>query len=383
MISSGEPNVFNVRQFNARGDGIQNDTQAFLDAWNAACLVEDSVFLIPQSFTFLIWPASFKGPCKSNMTMQIDGTIVAPGSPDQYEPGQRNSWISIVKLTSFSITGIGTIDGRGQTWWNISCKHNPSPGCNDEDAPTALWVFGSTGLNMSGIRIQNSQQMNVAFVSCHDVIVAKIRIENPQNSPNTDGIHIESSTNVTVEHAAIGTGSDDCVSIGSGSSNVVIRDCECGPGHGISIGSLGKGESAAYVSSVLVHRVQITGTMNGLRIKTWQGGRGSASNIRFENVSMSGVANPIIIDQNYCDALRPCSPQGSAVQVKSVEYLHIRGTSATAIATSFDCSASLPCLDLLLHDINLTQSSGAQASASCSNAFGVSSGSVVPASCLA
>ncbi|XP_024529135.1 polygalacturonase [Selaginella moellendorffii] len=316
MISSGEPNVFNVRQFNARGDGIQNDTQAFLDAWNAACLVEDSVFLIPQSFTFLIWPASFKGPCKSNMTMQ------------------------------------------------------------------ALWVFGSTGLNMSGIRIQNSQQMNVAFVSCHDVIVAKIRIENPQNSPNTDGIHIESSTNVTVEHAAIGTG-DDCVSIGSGSSNVVIRDCECGPGHGISIGSLGKGESAAYVSSVLVHRVQITGTMNGLRIKTWQGGRGSASNIRFENVSMSGVANPIIIDQNYCDALRPCSPQGSAVQVKSVEYLHIRGTSATAIATSFDCSASLPCLDLLLHDINLTQSSGAQASASCSNAFGVSSGSVVPASCLA
>lgn len=37
-----------------------------------------------------------------------------------------------------------------------------------------------------------------------------------------------------------------------------------------------------------------------------QGGSGEASNIKFENVEMEEVKNPIIIDQNYCDQDDPC-----------------------------------------------------------------------------
>lgn len=38
-----------------------------------------------------------------------------------------------------------------------------------------------------------------------------------------------------------------------------------------------------------------------------QGGSGSASNIKFQNIEMDNVANPIIIDQNYCDKKKkPC-----------------------------------------------------------------------------
>lgn len=40
-----------------------------------------------------------------------------------------------------------------------------------------------------------------------------------------------------------------------------------------------------------------------------QGGSGSASNIKFMNIEMQSVANPIIIDQNYCDQDKPCKPQ--------------------------------------------------------------------------
>lgn len=46
----------------------------------------------------------------------------------------------------------------------------------------------------------------------------------------------------------------------------------------------------------------ISGTTNGIRIKTWQNspGSSSATNMTFKNISMKGVANPIIIDQMYC-----------------------------------------------------------------------------------
>ena len=63
---------------------------------------------------------------------------------------------------------------------------------------------------------------------------------------------------------------DDCVSIQTGCSNVNIRSVSCGPGHGISIGGLGRSDTKACVSNVTVQNVAMQGTMNGVRIKTWQ-----------------------------------------------------------------------------------------------------------------
>jgi hypothetical protein len=40
-----------------------------------------------------------------------------------------------------------------------------------------------------------------------------------------------------------------------------------------------------------------------------QGGSGNVSNIKFQNIEMNKVTNPIIIDQNYCDQDKPCKQQ--------------------------------------------------------------------------
>lgn len=63
---------------------------------------------------------------------------------------------------------------------------------------------------------------------------------------------------------------DDCISIQTGCSGIFIHDVICGPGHGISIGSLGKDNTRACVSNVTVRDVKMHDTMNGVRIKTWQ-----------------------------------------------------------------------------------------------------------------
>lgn len=63
---------------------------------------------------------------------------------------------------------------------------------------------------------------------------------------------------------------DDCVSIQTGCSNVNIHSVNCGPGHGISIGGLGRDNTKACVSNITVQNVALQQTMNGVRIKTWQ-----------------------------------------------------------------------------------------------------------------
>lgn len=63
---------------------------------------------------------------------------------------------------------------------------------------------------------------------------------------------------------------DDCVSIQTGCSNVYIHDVNCGPGHGISIGGLGKDKTKACVSNITVRNINMRNTMTGVRIKTWQ-----------------------------------------------------------------------------------------------------------------
>lgn len=52
------------------------------------------------------------------------------------------------------------------------------------------------------------------------------------DSPNTDGVHVQLSSGVTIMSSKIGTG-DDCVSVGAGTANLWIENVMCGPGHGI------------------------------------------------------------------------------------------------------------------------------------------------------
>ncbi|ERN07543.1 hypothetical protein AMTR_s00154p00060510 [Amborella trichopoda] len=124
-----------------------------------------------------------------------------------------------------------------------------------------------------------------------------IKISAPADSPNNDGIHIGSSSNITISRSQIGTG-DDCISLGPGSTQVTIDNVYCGPGHGIC---LGKRPKEGDVEGVHVKNCTISGTTNGLRIKTCADSDHSfASNFTYEDIVMNNAANPIIVDQEYC-----------------------------------------------------------------------------------
>ncbi|KAL8142666.1 hypothetical protein V2J09_015698, partial [Rumex salicifolius] len=380
--------IFDIRKFGGVGDGNTDDTDAFRQAWDAACEVESAVLLAPRGYTFMIQSTIFTGPCQSGFVLQIEGSLVAPDGPDSWPQNiSRHQWLVFYRVNELSLQGGGLIDGKGENWWDLPCKpHRGVNGTTIEgpcDSPIAIRFFMSSNLTVKNLRIKSSPQFNFRFDNCKNVHIESIFISAPALSPNTDGIHIENTNNVEIYNSFISNG-DDCVSIGSGCYDVDIRNITCGPSHGISIGSLGNHNSRACVHNITVRDSTIKLSSNGVRIKTWQGGYGSVSGVIFSNLHMDSVRNPIIIDQYYCSG-RGCSNKTAAVLVSDIVYSNIKGTyDVRSPPMHFGCSDSVPCTNITLSEVELLPAYGDYVlDPFCWNAYGnMQTMTIPPVSCL-
>uniref|UniRef100_A0A0E0CXA0 Polygalacturonase n=1 Tax=Oryza meridionalis TaxID=40149 RepID=A0A0E0CXA0_9ORYZ len=288
--------------------------------------------------------------CRNAAPVQIRGTLEAPSNRSVWLDRDLQEWITFDNIDHLRVLGGGTLNGNGHQWWINSCKTDRSMRC--VTGPTALYFRRCNHLLVEGLQIRDSMQMHVVIAYSWRVLVSRLLITAPGWSPNTDGIHVSNSREVLISGCIISTG-DDCISIVTGSMFIRATGIFCGPGHGISIGSLGANKSWAHVSDVLVEKATLVGTTNGVRIKTWQGGDGHAERITFQDISMHNVTNPVIIDQNYCDSMTPCHEQGSAVAINNIRYRNIRGTSSSKVAINFACSNSVHCDGIVMQDVFL------------------------------
>lgn len=111
----------------------------------------------------------------------------------------------------------------------------------------------------------NSKFFHMALLGCHNFKGSGITITAPATSPNTDGIHLEGNSGVTIASSKIRTG-DDCVSIGHGNSFVTISGITCGPGHGIRSGiCISTNASQPYIFSYAV--ITVSEAWGGTRTK--------------------------------------------------------------------------------------------------------------------
>ncbi|KAI3851694.1 hypothetical protein MKX03_022339 [Papaver bracteatum] len=333
--------VFNVMDSGAVGNGRKNDTQAFLDAWRKTCeaTADSPTMVIPEGVTFLLHRISFEGPCKSaNPHVQVSGKVLAPTKSSWVGP--IDYWIQFSEVNGLVITGSDV---------------------------SALKMSGCDELEIRGLRHVNSQRNHISLSDCRNVTVSGITIKAPEDSPNTDGIDISHSTNIRIEHSNIGTG-DDCVAINGGCSDINITNVACGPGHGISLGA---NRATEEVERVRVQNCNFTDTLNGARIKTWQGGSGCAKDILFEQIKLERVHHPIVIDQYYCNGGHHCTEYPSAVKVSDVVFDGIRGSSTNIIVINLNCSKTVACTNITMNQIDIeTIKSEATASSYCINALG-------------
>ncbi|KAH6809306.1 Pectin lyase-like superfamily protein [Perilla frutescens var. frutescens] len=369
--------TYNIFDLGANPNGQIDSTNSMSKAWSLACAsIIPSTIYVPQG-RFMLKHLHFKGPCTNKaITFLLDGTLVAPLYNDYGAIGNIPHWLLFERADGVSIRG-GVLDARGAALW--ACKTNGSNNCTT--GFTTLAISNSKNVRISGLTSVNSQMFHIVINGCENVMLQGARVLASGNSPNTDGIHVQLSRGVTILNSQIGTG-DDCISIGPGAADLWIENVGCGPGHGISIGSLGKDYEEAGVQNVTVKSVTFQNTQNGLRIKTWgRPSKGFVKDVVFQHAIMSNVQNPILIDQNYCPSNINCPGQKSGVKISNVTYQDIQGTSATNVAVKFDCSETSPCHGIRLENVNLSYQNRS-ARATCFNAGGTTAGIVEPSSCL-
>ncbi|KAK9735857.1 hypothetical protein RND81_04G233000 [Saponaria officinalis] len=369
--------VYNVLQFGAKPNGKVDTSKAFLKSWNKACKTDRPTIIEVPKGRFLLKPLTFKGnKCNNqNITLSIKGSLIAP--MDHRILGKVENWITFKAVTGVSIVG-GVLDARGPSWW--SCKTSGNVDCSD--GATTLRMLNSNNVHISGLTSLNSQMFHIGINGCQNVHIEGVDVIASADSPNTDGIHVQSSMHVTIINSTMRTG-DDCISIGPGVKNVHIEDILCGPGHGISIGSLGWTEKESGVQNVTVKSVVISNTTNGLRIKSWaRPSTGFVQDILYQNIKLQHVENPIIVDQNYCPNHQNCPNKESGIKISNVIYSGIYGTSATKEAITFECSTTYPCTSIKLENINITSSFNQKVISICTNVVGLALGMVQPKSCF-
>ncbi|OIW02934.1 hypothetical protein TanjilG_29710 [Lupinus angustifolius] len=358
-ICKAQPVTIDIKKFGAQNGDI---TQAFINAWKEACAATSNVKIVIPKGTYKMSGVEVKGPCKAPIEIQVDGTIQAPADPSQLKGAEQ--WVTIGYVSHFTLSGHGIFDGQGATAW----KQNKC-GSNKSCARRAM-NLGFNFLNHSIVRditSKDSKYFHVNVLSCNNFTFDGFKVSAPHDSVNTDGIHIGRSNDVKVLNTKIATG-DDCVSLGDGNTRLVVKNVECGPGHGISVGSLGMYDNEDPLDDFLVKNVTIKNADNGVRIKSWPSSPVSitVTNMRFEDITMVNVSNPIIIDQEYCPWNECSKKSPSKIQISKVFFKNIKGTSATKEGVILLCSKSVPCQGVELSEINLTYN-GAPAIAVCAN----------------
>jgi polygalacturonase len=368
----------NVKDYGAVGDGVANDTDAFVKAFEA-CTEKggpSTVYVPPGSYS--VWPLVFERSECTDVFFNMTGALLAPSSPLAYQWVKNVSYLLFRECQNLTLHGwgAGVVDGQGQVWWDLF-KLYAIP-----DRPKLVMIEDSDGVTIRDIRLENSPMYHIVPEESANVLIEGVEISAPGDSPNTDGIDPTGSRHVVIRNCIIGTG-DDNVAVKAGSEDVLVEDCLFLSGHGCSIGSI----NTTGVRNVVLRNINFVGTENGARIKTWQGGSGLVENISYIDLKMEGVGLPLKINMYYCTG-GGCHNQTKGVTIRNILFSGIEATQTGGLAGQFYCSDTVPCTGITMeniaiwsHDQSGDRRLGGGNEFECWKAFGETR-NVSPAPCL-
>ncbi|XP_057802622.1 probable polygalacturonase [Salvia miltiorrhiza] len=308
-----------ITDFGGVGDGVTLNTKAFREAiYRIEHLRRrgGSLLYIPPG-EYLTGPFNLT----SRMTLYLARGAVIKATKDVWQwpliaplpsygrgrerPGGRYmSFIHGNGLHDVIITGEnGTIDGQGGIWWDMWRRRTLK-----FTRPNLIEFMNSRSILISNVIFKNSPFWNIHPVYCSHVVIRYVTILAPADSPNTDGIDPDSSSNICIEDSFISTG-DDLVAVKSGwdeygiafgraSHSITIRRLTgSSPFAGIAVGS----ETSGGVADVLAEHITLYNMGIGIHVKTNIGRGGVVRNITVSNVYMENTRTGIKISGDVGD----------------------------------------------------------------------------------
>lgn len=343
--------TYDIRNFGAEPGGGADCSEAIAAASEAARRSSGGVILVPAG-TWLTGPVELG----DDMTLLLEkGAMLRfTDDPERYPPVETR-WEGLTchamhplvfarGARNVRICGDGVLDGNGGSWWaahrrkkavrqtgpetaierrlaalNGALSDQPSGGGGRETQflrPPLVQFLSCDGVAVSGVTLANSPFWTLHPVFSTRILVENVKIRNPGDAPNTDGIDVDSCSDVRIVNTIVDVG-DDCIALKSGSGprgvaenrptrNVSISGCTFLSGHGgVVLGS----ETAGGIENVDVANCRFIGTDRGIRMKSRRGRGGVVQNVSCRNLVMERVLAPLTVNLYYnCGAKAEDAP---------------------------------------------------------------------------
>lgn len=391
------PKTLIANNFGARGNGTTTETASIQKALDAAAASGGTVTFKPGTY---LTGSLF---VKSGTTLDVPEGVTLIGSEHLADypmlptrvAGIEMTWpaalINVRDQHNVTLTGKGTIDGDGPVWWksywDLRKQYEPRGlrWASDYDArrPRLILLQNSSDVHLGGgLLLKRSGFWTVQILYSHDVILSGVTIRNNEGGkgPSTDGIDIDSSRKVLVEHADIDVNDDAlCLKAGRDSDglrvnrpteDVVLRDSIIR--HGAAAVTIGSETSGGFRNIEAYNLTALAGVPSGVLFKSAKTRGGFAENIRIHDLDLQGVAIPIHVTMNwnpsYSYATLPPNEKDVPTywvtlttrvpEEKGLAHfrdVHIWNIKATGAKKAFDVSAypTAPLVDFQLDHLNI------------------------------
>lgn len=294
--------MINIRDFEAEGQ--RNWTESFRRAVKALEEKGGGRLCVPAG---TYETASIRLKSHMELYLEMGATLLFTDRKEEYEiittgfEGKAQlSYMPCIYARGeedVAVSGYGTIDGQGNTWWR---EIDSLP----YRRPCLICFEECSRIRIQDVTLINSPAWTVHPLFCDDVVVQGVTIRNPADSPNTDGINPDCSANVRITGCVIDVG-DDCIAIKAGTEesertrpceNIVVTGCHMIHGHGgIVIGS----EMSGSVRNVVVSDCVFHHTDRGIRLKTRRKRGGAMERLVFHHIVMDHVICPFVFNMYY------------------------------------------------------------------------------------
>ncbi len=303
--------------------------------------------------------------------LELGAVLKASRNMDDYNPDDayyqnysaiHEEWLGkhliiAAEVDRVAVTGLGTIDGNGESF-----RKEPTP-----PAPYAYgWMYGashvkdlnvmrpgqlmvfveSTNVLVEGITIVNAPSWCVFFYGCDYVRVHRIQVFNHKTALNTDGIDIDCCRYVTVSDCNIETG-DDAITFRTATHRlrknrpceyVTVTNCNLA----VSASAFRIGVGTGHIRHIRVSNITIERASNGMHFMTSYRGSGAAEieDVNFSNISI-----------NFCSS--PIKFEGDRASIKDITVENVRAKhciSGLRIIPADECLIS----NVTLRDIEFT-----------------------------
>ena len=270
---------------------------------------------------------------KGARLVSIVDTTLYPIVDTRYEGTMTRARAALLNFThndGCRISGEGVIDARGLEWKEQKMRFT--------DRPKTFCFDHCDGGQISGVHILNQAFWCLHILFTNHFTVDGISINVEDYIPSSDGIDIDSSTDITIRNTHI-KAHDDCISIKSGrdddgrrvnkaSQNIVVEDCVFDYGHGgVAIGS----EVSGSVRHVLVRRCQMAGeNWNPIRFKSQPSRGGVVEDVCFEDIDINNARNVFEVNMTWRmkGAINP--PYHPLTTLRNITFRNIRAKAQHA-----------------------------------------------------